>query len=110
MEKINEINYLYVTPFFKYSGNVDVSVAIALRFLDEAYTKPIVHKCGEYHGTADNVMVTVNCADEEDGPNSEGYTGYAVYAQFHGDVTNQMASICQMDIVLNESIILFKKI
>ncbi len=77
-------------------------MAIALRFLDEGYTKPIVHKCGEYHGTANNVMVTVSCIDEEN-PESEGYTGYAVYAKFHGDVNSQVASICQMDIVLYDS-------
>ena len=84
-------------------GDIDVSVAIATRFLDEAATRPIVHKCGEYHGTANDVMVTVSCLEEGEGADIEGYTGYAIYAQFHGDVANQDAAICQMDIVLYDS-------
>ena len=75
-----------------------MSVAIATRFLDEDDTRPIVHKCGEYLGTANDIMITVSCLEEGEGANIEGYAGYAVYAQFHGDVANQDAAICQMDI------------
>ncbi|EFX83001.1 hypothetical protein DAPPUDRAFT_316101 [Daphnia pulex] len=82
------------------SGDIDVSVAIATRFLDEAATRPIVHQCGDYQGTANDVVVTVSCLEEREGADIEGYTGYAIYAQFHGDVANQDAAICQMDIVL----------
>jgi hypothetical protein len=64
-----------------------VSVAIAIRFLDEAATRPVVHQCGEYQGpTANDVMVTVSCLEE-------GY-GYAIYAQFHGDVATSPQSRC----------------
>ena len=80
-----------------------MSIAIATRFLDEAETRPIVHKCGEYQGTANDVMITVSCLEEGEGVDIEGYTGYAVYAQFHGDVANQDAAICQLDIVLYDS-------
>jgi hypothetical protein len=84
-----------------------VSVAIATRFLDEAATRPIVHQCGDYQGTANDVMVTVSCLEEREGADIEGYTGYAIYAQFHGDVANQDAAICQMDIVLYDSTYIF---
>ncbi|KAI9556542.1 hypothetical protein GHT06_016332 [Daphnia sinensis] len=84
------------------NGNVDVSVAIAIRFLDEGSTRPILHKCGEYQGTANDVMVTVSCIGESENADLEGYTGYAVYARFHGDISSSTIAICQMDIVLHD--------
>lgn len=80
-----------------------MTVAIATRFLDEASTRPIVHKCGEYQGTAKDVMVTVSCIEDSEGADLDGLSGYAVYARFHGDVSSQVVEICQMDIVLHDS-------
>ena len=44
-------------------------------------------------------------AADEGGPevDPEGYPGYAVYAQFHGDASSQTVAICQMDIALHYS-------
>ena len=41
--------------------------------------------------------------DAEQNTDSEGYPGYAVYAQFHGDASSQTVAICQMDIALHYS-------
>lgn len=82
-----------------------MSVGIATRFLDvEGSTKPTIYYCGEYQGSANDVMITFSCIEEGDEADQEGQTGYAVYAQFRGDVPNQPASVCQMDIVLHDSI------
>ena len=83
-------------------SDVDVSVAVATRFLDETdQTIPVLSECGRYQGPIvdDGMKVSISCLDSADDQN--GLSGFAVYAQFSGDLS--VASICQMDIVLYDS-------
>lgn len=81
-----------------------MSVGIATGFLDvEGSTKPNIYTCGQYQGSANDVMLSFSCIEEGDEADKEGHIGYAVYAQFRGDVPHQPAAVCQMDIVLYDS-------
>lgn len=88
-----------------WSGHVDVSVGVAIRFLDEERTVPYVHNCGDYQGSGHDVKVTISCLEEAEGADPEGLTAYAVYATFHGDLAAQpTTAVCQIDIAMHESI------
>lgn len=89
------------------AGNVDVSVAVASRFLDESeLTMPVLHQCGHYEGpiVEDSMKVGISCLEAGgDDSSSDGLSGYAVYAKFNGNLSDTSASICRMDIVLYDS-------
>lgn len=75
-------------------------VSVATGFQDEDFTRPILHKCEDYKGTAEDVFISVSCL-EDDG--SESVNGYAVFVKFHGELKNSPAAICQMEIFLRNS-------
>lgn len=85
-------------------GDVGVTVGIATRFLDQESSNPVIHKCGEYNGHSNNLMITFNCLEEGADDDQDGITAHAVYAKFNADAVNQQTFICQMDIVSRNSI------
>lgn len=68
-------------------------------------------RCGYYQGPINNNKLTISCMEAADDGDAEvdpeGYPGYAVYAQFHGDASSQTVAICQMDIALHYSNTIF---
>ncbi len=82
-------------------GFVDVSVSVATSFLndpDPSSTSAVYH-CGRYVGPAGDFMVSFSCMQDD----PEGLSGYAIYARFNGELSRGN-TICQMDIVLHDSI------
>lgn len=78
-------------------------MGVAARFLREDFRKPLIAKCGEYVGPADNAMVSISCIQANDDGEEKALSGLAVYAKFNEkNLTNPSVSICRMEIVLQK--------
>lgn len=92
------------------SGNVDFSVAVAVNFVNDDHTLPVLYECDRYEGPiSDGEIVEISCLEDNAEEPDYGYGrhGYALYAQFVTGATGatgvmQQLAICRMDIVLRD--------
>ena len=105
------MNNIFICLKKKKIGNVDFSVAVAVNFVNDDHTLPVLYECDRYEGPiSDGEIVEISCLEDNAEEPDYGYGrhGYALYAQFVTGATGatgvmQQLAICRMDIVLRDS-------
>lgn len=75
-----------------------VTLSLVTRFINQDFSLPVYHQCGNYFGNIDQVAIQFKCTNGHE----LGQLGYGVHVQFFGEMSPTL-SICQMDILLADS-------
>jgi len=101
LRQVNKVR-LYLSG----NANVDVSVSVVDRFINDDYNEPSLYECDHYQGTVNGEeIVEISCLEDNADEPDYGYgrSGYAVHTQFKPGTEMQHLVICKMDIMLRDS-------